>query len=214
VAAEEAAAPPEEDRWDSSPYMQKVDGKLTEFFFVGAVAMALDRSSNTIRRWIEHGTIPQARYRINAVSIKGSRRLWTRAQVDRAQPVTFETATVRPSVDRPGAVEVEVAATHRPSLDPIRGLVPGRSSSVWLVRKESDAWRVAADPVSFRPILPAEAAATDVVQRWVSRLAAFGPDVNVWGRLVPVSGPGNKFLAAVAPMGDGWQVMGVAVGGQ
>jgi hypothetical protein len=31
---------------------------------------------------------------------------------------------------------------------------------------------------------------------------------------VPVQGPGSKFLAAVAPMGDGWQVMGVAVEGQ
>jgi hypothetical protein len=45
-------------------------------------------------------------------------------------------------------------------------------------------------------------------------LAAFGPDVASWARLVPVSGPGSNFLAAVAPMGDGWQVMGVAVGGQ
>src|SRR5688500_4318040 len=42
-------------------------------------------------------------------------------------------------------------------------------------------------------------------------LAAFGPEVGTWARLVPVQGPGSRFLAAVAPMGDGWQVMGVAV---
>jgi hypothetical protein len=90
VAAKAAEAPPEEDRWDSSPYMQKVDGELVEFFFVGAVAQALGRSSNTIRRWIEYGTIPQARFRINAVSIKGSRRLWTRAQVEGMRRIARE----------------------------------------------------------------------------------------------------------------------------
>jgi hypothetical protein len=191
---------------------------------------------------------------------------WSRAQVDRAQPVTFQIGASRPSPDVAGAVEVDVSATHHPSLDSIRGLVPARSQSVWLVRHEGDVWRVGADPVSFRPLLPADAGATDVVQGWVSRLAAcdtpgaaqlqvepnlygpaalaqapcqmhgtwtagapvgldktpdpkaflaaFGPDVGTWARLVPVRGPGSSFLAAVAPMGDGWQVMGVAVAGQ
>ena len=44
-------------------------------------------------------------------------------------------------------------------------------------------------------------------------LAAFGPEVGTWARLVPVQGPDGRFLAAVAPMGDGWKVMGVAVEG-
>ena len=191
---------------------------------------------------------------------------WARAQVDRAQPVTFQVGASRPSPDVTGAVEVDVAATHHPSLDPIRGLVPSRSQSVWLVRREGDTWRVGADPVTFRSVLPAEAGATDVVQGWLGRLAAcdtpgaaqlqvspslygpaalvqapcqargtwtagapvgldktpdpkaflaaFGADVGTWARLVPVHGPGTSFLAAVAPMGDGWQVMGVAVDGQ
>lgn len=188
---------------------------------------------------------------------------WIRAQPDRAAPVTFTVGTSRPSPDRPGAFEVDLAATHRPSLDAVRGLVPGRSTSVWLVRKEADGWRVSADPLTSRPILPAEAGATDAVQGWVSSLAAcdqasaanmqvspslygpeslvqapcakrgtwtagapvgldrtpdpraflaaFGPEVGTWARLVPVQGPDSRFLAAVAPMGDGWQVMGVAV---
>ena len=190
---------------------------------------------------------------------------WARAQVDRLQPVTFEVLGSRPSPDVPGAVEVDVAATHNPSLDSSRGLVPARSQSVWLVRREGDAWRVDADPMSFHPVLPAEAGATDIVQAWVGRLAAcdsagaaalqvrpnlygpagliqvpcqkrgtwtagaavgldktpdpkvflaaFGPGVATWARLVPVRGPGSNFLAAVAPMGDGWEVMGVAVDG-
>lgn len=192
---------------------------------------------------------------------------WIRGQADRATPLTFEVGASRPSPDRPGATEVDVSATHRASLDTIRGLVPARSSSVWLVRREGDAWRVSSDPLTFRPILPAEAGATSVVQGWLTAmaacdapgaarlqvapnlygpaalvkepcekhgtwtagqpvgldrtpdprafLAAFGPEVGTWARLVPVSGPDStRFLAAVAPMGDGWQVMGVAVEGQ
>lgn len=191
---------------------------------------------------------------------------WVRALVDQPQPVTFQLGASRASIEQPGAVEIEVSATHRPSLDSIRGLIPGRSQSLRLVSREGDAWRVAADPVSFRPVLPAEATATDAVQGWVTKLAAcdasgaaqlqvsanlygpaslvrtpcekrgtwtagapvgldrapdpkvflaaFGPEVGTWARLVPVRGPGSAFLAAVAPMGDGWQVMGVAVDSQ
>jgi hypothetical protein len=190
---------------------------------------------------------------------------WTNAQANLVQPVTFELGASRPSADRPDTVDIDVAATHRPSLDPFRGLVPGRSRSVWEVRREAAGWRVGAEPVTFKPVLPADAAAGPVVQDWVTRLAAcdtagaaslqvgaslygpaglvrapcdqhgtwtaggaegldhtsdpkaflaaFGPEVGAWARLVPVQGPGTRFLAAVAPMGDGWQVMGVAVEG-
>ncbi len=41
-------------------------------------------------------------------------------------------------------------------------------------------------------------------------VAAFGPAVGTWARAVPVEGPGIRFLAVVAPMGDAWQVVGVA----
>jgi hypothetical protein len=191
---------------------------------------------------------------------------WIRGQADRANPVTFEVGASRPNAERPGAFEVDVTATHHPSLDAIRGLVPARSTSVWLVRREGDTWRMSSDPLTLRPILPAEADATRVVQGWLTLmaacdatgaaglqvapslygpaglvkapcekhgtwtagqpvgldrtpdprafLAAFGPEVGTWARLVPVSGPDSRFLAAVAPMGDGWQVMGVAVEGQ
>lgn len=191
---------------------------------------------------------------------------WARAQVDRAQPLTFQVGAARPSPDLAGAFDVDLTATHTPSLDSIRGLVPARSQSVWLVSRESGAWRVSADPVTFRPVLPTEAGITPLVQAWVDRLAAcdtagartsqvtlnlygpaslvqapcqqkgtwkagapvtldktpdpkvflaaFGPEVGTWARLVPVRGATSSFLAAVAPIGDGWQVMGVAIGGQ
>ena len=190
---------------------------------------------------------------------------WIRAQADLAAPTSFTIGPSRAAFDGgEDAVEVEVVATHRPSLDAVRGLVPGSSRSLWQIRRESAGWRVAAEALSVRPILPPDTAATDAVRSWVDRLAAcdrdgaaslqvgsylygpstlvdapcekrggwtvgtavtldqatdskdflaaFGPAVGGWARLVPVEGSDLRFFAAVAPIGDTWRVMGVAVG--
>lgn len=42
---------------------------------------------------------------------------------------------------------------------------------------------------------------------------AYGPDVGTWMRLVPVRGPHTHFLAAVAPLGNDWRVVGVTSDG-
>jgi hypothetical protein len=39
-------------------------------------------------------------------------------------------------------------------------------------------------------------------------LAAFGPEVGAWARLVPVQGPGTRFSVVVGPLGDAWRVLG------
>jgi hypothetical protein len=39
-------------------------------------------------------------------------------------------------------------------------------------------------------------------------VAAFGPDVGSWARLVPVQGPGTRFHVVVGPLGDAWRVLG------
>jgi hypothetical protein len=39
-------------------------------------------------------------------------------------------------------------------------------------------------------------------------VAAFGPEVGAWARLVPVQGPRTRFSVVVAPLGDGWRVLG------
>lgn len=44
-------------------------------------------------------------------------------------------------------------------------------------------------------------------------VAAFGPGIGSWGRLVPVKGPRSHFFAAVGPLGDEWRVIGVLVDG-
>ena len=190
---------------------------------------------------------------------------WVRAQADLAIPTGFELGPSRAAFGTTDQVEVEVAATARPSLDPVRGLVPGRSRALWQASREQGAWRVGAQPVRAVPILPPDDAAAASVSGWVARLqacdgpgaaghqagtylygpadfvrapcdvkgawtvgspvgldrtpdpkdylAAFGPGVGGWTRLVPVDGPGSRFYAVVAPMGDAWQVMGVAVRG-
>jgi hypothetical protein len=43
-------------------------------------------------------------------------------------------------------------------------------------------------------------------------VAAFGPGIASWGRLVPVTGPRSSFFAAVGPLGDDWRVLGVLGG--
>jgi len=39
-------------------------------------------------------------------------------------------------------------------------------------------------------------------------VAAFGPEVGAWARLVPVQGPGARFSVVVGPVGDAWRVLG------
>jgi hypothetical protein len=94
---------------------------------------------------------------------------WTAAQADRP-PVTGVTVTG----ERRGAggtVEVTANVTHPAAVDPFAGLTPGRTVEVWRAHREGGRWRVAADPVSARTLLPGDAAASDTVQSWVDRLA-------------------------------------------
>jgi len=39
-------------------------------------------------------------------------------------------------------------------------------------------------------------------------VAAFGPEVSSWARLVPVQGPRTRFNVVVGPLGDAWRVLG------
>jgi hypothetical protein len=39
-------------------------------------------------------------------------------------------------------------------------------------------------------------------------VAAFGPEVGTWARLVPVQGPRTRFSVVVGPLGDAWRVLG------
>lgn len=44
-------------------------------------------------------------------------------------------------------------------------------------------------------------------------VAAYGPDLGSWARVVPVTGPGQQLLVGVAPLGASWRVFGIVAGG-
>lgn len=79
--------PQELAEWDDHPRMMFLNGVKTEFFTIRHVALALHRSTRTIRMWERNEIIPPARFR-SAKPHKGSGvktqgdRLWTRAQVE------------------------------------------------------------------------------------------------------------------------------------
>lgn len=92
---------------------------------------------------------------------------WTAAQADRP-PVTGVAITG----ERPagGGVEVSATVAHPAAVDPFAGLTPGRTAEVWRAHREGGRWRLAADPVSVRTLLPGDGAPA-AVQSWVDRLA-------------------------------------------
>ena len=62
--------------------------------------------------------------------------------------------------------------------------------------RERGRWTVAT-PQSFDAAVEPEA-----------YVAAFGPEVGAWARLVPVQGPRTRFSVVVGPLGDSWRVLG------
>jgi hypothetical protein len=62
--------------------------------------------------------------------------------------------------------------------------------------RERGRWTVAA-PEGFDAAVEPEA-----------YVAAFGPEVGSWARLVPVQGPHSRFSVVVGPLGDAWRVLG------
>ena len=93
---------------------------------------------------------------------------WTDAQAER--PAVTAVAVRHERRTGPDTVEVTVAVTHPPAVDPFAGLTPGRTVERWQARREAGRWRVAADPVSVDAVLPGDAGASAAVQAWVDRL--------------------------------------------
>jgi hypothetical protein len=187
---------------------------------------------------------------------------WAAALGSRLPPVSFEIVGAAAVIGSPDqATDVSVTVAHRPSLDPFAGLVPARSEQVWRAHRRDGGWRVAAEPIDVRLVLPSDHTAPEAVRAWVDAvatcdgdkaqalqavtplygpvdlasapcrhpgrwtvgqplsldrssdtatlLAAFGADATTWARVVPVGGPTKPFLAAVAPVGETWRVVGV-----
>lgn len=72
------------------PITYKVNGIDTEFYTVGQVAKALNRSPVTIRKWERLGWIPIAAFRSPARQKVKSHRLYTRAQLEAMVRIAWE----------------------------------------------------------------------------------------------------------------------------
>ncbi len=73
----------ESDQWDLKPMFFTVKGKKTEFFPIGALALALGgRKAGTIRAWEQEGIIPRPVFVKPSKDPRGRRRMYTRAMVE------------------------------------------------------------------------------------------------------------------------------------
>lgn len=77
-----AHRPAETGDWDDKPRLVSIKGQQTECFTVGHLARALDRQPGTIRKWEREGVIPKPTFRLRSDDPRGTRRLYTRAQVE------------------------------------------------------------------------------------------------------------------------------------
>lgn len=80
----ETKSKPNIDGWDAKPRVYKKDGKDTEFFTVGHLAIAMNRKPLTIRQWERKGIIPKSTYQRAGRNGNqhGRRRLYTRPQIE------------------------------------------------------------------------------------------------------------------------------------
>lgn len=85
---------PKHNEWDTAPRSYKVGGIPTEFFTVGHMALAVNRTSRTVRYWERHGILPPATFRApkpqkGALKQVGD-RLYSRAQIEAVVAVAKE----------------------------------------------------------------------------------------------------------------------------
>ena len=99
----------------------------------------------------------------------GSSQAWAAARPDRANPTGVQVLS-----DSAGGegVDVAVAVTRQPSLDPFAGFVSARATQTWRAVQEDGRWRVRAEPVAEQLVLPPLAAATAPAKAWAQALAS------------------------------------------
>jgi hypothetical protein len=82
----EPKPPPEAPAWDAKSRMKYLNGVKREFFTIGHVALAMNRSIHTIRWWEKHEIIPPAPFRDSkprkSKLKEAGDRLWSREHVE------------------------------------------------------------------------------------------------------------------------------------
>lgn len=87
--------PPEEHENDldallSSPMVLSYRGTRTEFYRIGNLARALNRSAVTIRKWQANGLIPPPDFKLPTKALGGKIRLYSRAQIEGLRNIAAE----------------------------------------------------------------------------------------------------------------------------
>lgn len=57
-------------------------GKVVRLYRITDFAFALERTSQTIRRWEKNGTLPKATFQKTGQNVHGKRRLYSEAQIE------------------------------------------------------------------------------------------------------------------------------------
>lgn len=86
---EKAAKPQISEDWAAKPLLKEIKGKTVEFFTIGSLARALNKSEVSIRLWIRKGYLPTEPYRLPATKMPDGkvvpgRRLYTREMIESA----------------------------------------------------------------------------------------------------------------------------------
>jgi len=115
---------------------------------------------------------------------RGDRTLaeWAAAAADRPQ---YRSESI---VSADGA-KVVVDVTMQPVVDQVIGIVPGAARETWTAVPEDGGWRVSLGEVATEPVLPDDAAATDVALGWLRDRQACTPLDNTVSLVGEVRAP-------------------------
>jgi hypothetical protein len=99
------APEPKPNLWDVGPRSYKVKGVDTEFFTVGHLALAVNRTARTVRYWERQAIIPPATFRApkphkGSVKQVGD-RLYSRAQIEAIVAVAKEEGVLDGKAPKP-----------------------------------------------------------------------------------------------------------------
>jgi len=96
---------PKHNEWDVAPRSYKVKGVATEFFTVGHLALAVNRSARTVRYWEREKILPPATFRApkpnKGVLKQVGDRLYSRAQIEAVVKVAQEEGVLDGKAPKP-----------------------------------------------------------------------------------------------------------------
>lgn len=75
-------------------------GRDYDLFPIGALVAAVGRKPDTVRQWEKDGIIPAAQIRTDSHDVRGTRRLYTRAQILAIHRITQEEGVFEPHARR------------------------------------------------------------------------------------------------------------------